>query len=132
MQPGEKHSPAESSTIFLIMLLGDIVIYSISTLLNLSPSRILSSQLPAAGSLPRLATGRATDTKGHSRRLSDRSPSLRPSSFRGSRGRALHLKLCILFAHATSEITKLFMSSLTRAEGYDTPAQQSEDSTTFI
>ena len=46
----------------------------------------------------------------------------------------LHLKLCTLFACATSEITKIFVSSPARAEGFDTPAQQLEhdNSTTFM
>ena len=51
--------------------------------------------------------------------------------FRGRRGRALHLKLCILLARTTREIS-IFMSSSARAEGYNTHAQQREDSTTFM
>ena len=43
--------------------------------------------------------------------------------FRGSRGIALHLKLCILFARATSAIPKVIMSPRRGAEGYDTLTQ---------
>ena len=50
--------------------------------------------------------------------------------FRGRRwGRALHLKLCILFAHATREVKKDIHVQSARAEGYDTPAQQRKDTT---
>ena len=46
-----------------------------------------------ASQLPRLATGRAAVNNGYSHRMFDLC-----SLFRGRRGRALHLKLCILFA----------------------------------
>ena len=94
-----------------------------STTRTVTEGRALASE----SQLPRLATGRNQRLFAYNVLLIDLC-----GLFRGRRGRALHLKLCLLFAIVTSKITKRYSCPVPCAGGYDTPAQQREDSITFM
>ena len=91
------------------------------------------SLVGGSSQLPRLATGRAAITNGHSHRMFYRS--LRPFPWPPRQRKSFTpeaLYIMIVCSCHERDTKKIFISSTARAENYDTPAQQCEDSTTFM